>query len=101
MHEAPDTVVSRRGKSLVGGPPSEERYARRCVPPAQRLAVPSLELQHRAELLCRYLAHLPERLSDEQRRGVVVEHEHTPRVDEEHRGREIRRELASEDQRQR
>ena len=84
----------------VRGPVLVERDARRRVAPADRLAVGRRELQRRAELARRDLAELGERLAEQQRGRVVVEHEHAARVEQEHRRGQVRRQLAREDQRQ-
>ena len=56
------------------------------------------QLEHLAELVRRDLAELGERLADEQLGGIVEVDQRSSRVHEEHRRREVRRELAREDE---
>ena len=93
-----DTVRARDQVALVRRPALHERDVRRATLGRERLRVRRPGLERLQPLLERELAGLGEPLADDRLGRLVVEDECSFRVRDEARRREIRRELAREDQ---
>jgi hypothetical protein len=91
-------VEAGREHDLVRGPALEERDARRRIVRPHRCSVARLQLQPFAEFDAGDLADLGQRPAHEQLGCIVQIHECSNCIDEEHRCRQVRRELSRQDQ---